>query len=140
MEGAQKQYVVIELGIEKYAFPISEIYEIIKMQKITEVPNSKVFLEGVTNLRGKIVPIISLRKKFIMKECDRTKSSRIVVVNHRDGIVGIIVDGVRQVTRFLDIQPAAETVTGLDGRYFEGIGSSEEGLVSILNIEQVLGQ
>lgn len=64
----QEQYIVIELGAEKYALKISEVYEIIKMQKITAIPNSKTFLEGITNIRGKIVPIISLRKRFHLGE------------------------------------------------------------------------
>jgi purine-binding chemotaxis protein CheW len=134
----QDQYIVIELGTEKYALKISEVYEIIKMQKITAIPNSKTFLEGVTNIRGKIVPIISLRKRFQLGETSVIHKARIVVVNHNEEMIGIVVDGVNQVIRFSDIQPSTEIVSGVDGSYFQGIGQSEEGLIGILNLEHVL--
>ena len=132
------QYVVLELGEEKYALRIYDIYEVIKMQKITEVPNSKPYMLGVINLRGKIVPIISLRKRFGLTEVPVTKSTRIVVVKIQEEIVGIVVDGVNKVTTFTDIQPPSDIVSGVDGNYFEGIGQSEEGLVSILKIHHLL--
>jgi len=132
------QYVVLELGEEKYALRIYDIFEVIKMQKITEVPNSKPYILGVINLRGKIVPIISLRRRFGFTDAPVTKSTRIVVVQIREEIVGIVVDGVHKVTTFTDIQPPSEIVSGIDGNYIEGIGQTEEGLVSILNIHQVL--
>ncbi|WP_210023489.1 MULTISPECIES: chemotaxis protein CheW [unclassified Paenibacillus] len=65
---------------------------------------------------------------------------RIVVVNHKDEIVGITVDGVEHVTSFTEIQPSLEMVTGVDGAYIEGVGYADGGLISILNIEQVLRQ
>lgn len=135
------QYVVIELGVEKYALKISDIHEIIKLQKITEVPNSKSYLEGVTNLRGKIVPIVSLRKRFGLDASGGIysgKHSRIVVVEYAGEMVGIIVDRVNQVIRFADIQPSTDVASGVDGAYFEGIGHTEEGLISILHIEHIL--
>lgn len=135
---ALDQYIVVEMGDEKYALNISDIHEIIKMQKITEVPNSKHYLEGVTNLRGKIVPIISLRKRFGFPEVKVTKSTRIVVVNCREDIVGIIVDAVREVTRFSEIQSANDIVSGLEESYFDGVGYSGNELVSILHIHRVL--
>lgn len=134
----QDQYIVIELGTEEYALKISEVYEIIKMQKITAIPNSRTFLEGVTNIRGKIVPIISLRKRFQLGETSVIHKARIVVVNHNEEMIGIVVDGVNQVIKFSDIQPSTEIVSGVDGSYFQGIGQSEEGLIGILNLEHVL--
>ncbi|ALS25101.1 MULTISPECIES: chemotaxis protein CheW [Paenibacillus] len=134
----QDQYIVIELGTEEYALKISEVYEIIKMQKITAIPNSRAFLEGVTNIRGKIVPIISLRKRFQLGETSVIHKARIVVVNHNEEMIGIVVDGVNQVIKFSDIQPSTEIVSGVDGSYFQGIGQSEEGLIGILNLEHVL--
>lgn len=133
LEQHQDQYIVIELGAEKYALKLAEVYEIIKMQKITAIPNSKTFLEGVTNIRGRIVPIISLRKRFQLKEAPVIPKARIVVVNYNEEMIGIVVDGVKQVIKFADIQPSSEIVSGVDGSYFEGIGQSEEGLIGILN-------
>lgn len=132
------QYVVLELGEEKYALRIFDIHEVIKMQKITEVPNSKPYLLGVINLRGKIVPVVSLRKRFGLAEVPVTTTTRIVVVNIQEEIIGIVVDGVSKVTTFTEIQPPSEIVSGVDGIYLEGMGKSEEGLVSILNMNQIL--
>jgi purine-binding chemotaxis protein CheW len=134
----QDQYIVIELGAEKYALKISEVYEIIKMQKITAVPNTKTYLEGVTNIRGKIVPIVSLRKRFQLGETTVTRKTRIVVVNHHDEMIGIVVDGVNQVITFSDIQPSTEIVSGIDSSYLQGVGQSDEGLIGILNLDHVL--
>jgi purine-binding chemotaxis protein CheW len=95
-------------------------------------------LEGVTNIRGKIVPIISLRKRFQLGETSVVHKSRIVVVNHNGEMIGIVVDGVNRVLKFSDIQPSTEIVSGVDGSYFQGIGLTEEGLIGILNLEHVL--
>lgn len=132
------QYVVCELANEKYALRISDVYEIIKMKKITVVHNSKPFLEGVINLRGKIVPIVNLHKRLEINNYTLTKSTRVVILKSRDEMVGVIVDRVNQVTRFSDIQPPPETVAGIDGNYFEGLGISEEGVISILKVDKVL--
>jgi purine-binding chemotaxis protein CheW len=132
------QFVVVEMGSEKYGLNISEIHEIIKMQKITEVPNGRPYMVGVTNLRGKIVPIISLRKRFRFAEAAWTRSTRIIVVNCGDEIVGIIVDAIREVTRFSEIQTSTEIVSGAEESYFNGVGYSGNELVSILHIHHVL--
>lgn len=132
------QYVEYELANEKYALIISDVYEIIKMQKVTPVHNSKPYLEGIINLRGKIVPVINLHKRFGLNNYTVTKSTRIVVVKSRDEMVGIVVDRVNQVIKFLEIQPPPEMVAGINGDYFEGIGITDEGVVSILKIDKVL--
>ncbi|GIQ63037.1 hypothetical protein PACILC2_16050 [Paenibacillus cisolokensis] len=95
-------------------------------------------MEGVTNIRGKIVPIISLRKRFQLGETAVTPKARIVVVNHNEEMIGIVVDGVNQVIKFSEIQPATEIVAGIDSSYLQGIGLSEEGLIGILNLHHVL--
>lgn len=132
------QFVVYELASERYALKISDIYEIIRMQKITSVHNSKPFLEGVINLRGKIVPVVNLHKRFGLENYTSTKSTRIVVVQSRDEMVGIIVDKVNRVIMFNDIQTPPEMIAGIDGNYFEGIGLTDEGVVSLLKIDKVL--
>lgn len=132
------QFVVYELGIEKYALKINDTYEIIKMQKITYVPNSKSFLEGIINLRGKVVPVVNMHKRIKMGNYSTTDFTRIMVIKSREEMVGIIVDKVEDVVKFSDIQPPPDIVAGLDSTYFEGIGFTDEGLVSILKIDKVL--
>ncbi|MBB3113267.1 purine-binding chemotaxis protein CheW [Paenibacillus phyllosphaerae] len=139
METEQElQYVVIALGQERYGIHISEVYEIIKMQAITAVPKSQPFLEGVTNLRGKILPVINLRRRFKMEPADNSKHTRIVVAKYKDELVGIVVDAVEQVTTFTEIQPTSDTSSAVDRHFMQGIGLVQEEITCVLNIEQVL--
>jgi len=134
----QDQYVEFSIGQENYAILISEIHEIIRMLDITEIPNSPAYVQGVINLRGKIVPVISLRSLFALESDVITKSTRIVVVNHVEESVGIIVDKVNKVTTFSDIQPPPDRVGGIKGSYFVGIGIGATELVGILKLDEVL--
>jgi purine-binding chemotaxis protein CheW len=108
------------------------------MLDITEIPNCHSYVKGVINLRGKIVPVISLRNLFGMEEDTFSKSTRIVVVNHREESVGIIVDGVNKVTMFTDIQSSPDRIGGVSGSYFVGIGIIQGELVGILKLDEVL--
>jgi purine-binding chemotaxis protein CheW len=135
---AQEQYVEFGIEGEQYAIRIYDIHEIIKMQEITQIPNVKIYVKGVINLRGKIVPVLSLRRLFGMDEKPYSKTTRIVVVNHREDTVGIIVDRVSKVTTFSDIQPPPDRVGGIDGNFFVGIGLTGSGLVGILRLDEVL--
>ncbi|MBV7273367.1 chemotaxis protein CheW [Clostridium sp. PL3] len=132
------QFIAYELANEKYALKISDVYEIIRMQQITPVHNSKSFLDGVINLRGKVIPVVNLHKRFGLPNYTSTKSTRIVVVKSREEMIGVIVDKVNQVIKFKDIQPPPEMVTGIEGEYFEGLGITDEGVVSLLKIDVVL--
>lgn len=132
------QFIAYELANEKYALKISDVFEIIRMQQITPVHSNKLFLEGVINLRGKVIPVVNLHKRFGLPNYTNTKSTRIIVVKSRDEMIGIIVDKVSQVIKFDDIQPPPEMVAGIDGEYFEGLGITQDGVVSLLKIEMVL--
>ncbi|WP_223067272.1 chemotaxis protein CheW [Paenibacillus caui] len=134
----QEQYVEFGIENEQYAIRIQEIHEIIKMQDITQIPNVKPYVKGVINLRGKIVPVLSLRAMFEMADKPYSKTSRIVVVHHREDTVGIIVDRVSKVTTFTDIQPPPDRVGGIDGNFFVGIGLNGSALVGILKLDEVL--
>lgn len=134
----QDQYIEAAIGQESYAIQIEDIHEIIKMQAITEIPHSRSYIKGVINLRGKIVPVVSLRQLFGMSDADYTKATRIVVVRHREESVGIIVDQVNRVTTYPDIQPPPDKVSGVNGAFFTGIGLREQQLVGILKLDDVL--
>lgn len=139
MEGnAHDQYIEVGIGRERYAMGIRHIHEIIRMQDITGIPNCKAYIKGVINLRGKIVPVVSLRARFGMDEEVYTKSTRIVVVNHAQDMVGVVVDRVNQVVTFADVQPPPDRIGSVHGSYFTGIGNTDNGLVSILELHQVL--
>ncbi|KRF09991.1 chemotaxis protein CheW [Paenibacillus sp. Soil766] len=134
----QEQYVELGIGNETYAIRIQDIHEIIKMQDVTQIPNALGYLKGVINLRGRIIPVISLRNMFGLMEEENTKFTRIVVVNHVEDTVGVIVDRVNKVTNLSDIQPPPDRVGGISGNYFAGIGITDHGLVGILKLEEVL--
>lgn len=132
------QFIAYELANEKYALKISDVYEIIRMQQITPVHNSKPFLEGVINLRGKVIPVVNFHKRFGLANYTVTKATRIVVVKSREEMIGIVVDKVTQVVKFSDIQAPPQIVAGIDGDYFEGLGVTGNGVVSLLKIDVVL--
>jgi purine-binding chemotaxis protein CheW len=134
----QEQFVEFGIDNEQYAIRIQDIYEIIKMQQITQIPNAMPYVKGVINLRGKIVPVISLRYLFGLADKESSKTTRIVVVHHREDSIGIIVDRVNKVTTFSDVQPPPEHVGGIDGNFFTGIGLTADGLVGILKLDEVL--
>ncbi len=141
METADKQqFVEFGVGDEFYAILISEVHEIIRLQHISDIPNCRDYVNGVINLRGKIVPVVSLRKMFHLGDYEPTKATRIVVLKHREESVGIIVDRVNQVTTFSDIQPPPERVGGISGTYFAGIGISAKGLTGILKLDEMLNR
>ncbi|WAH36482.1 chemotaxis protein CheW [Alicyclobacillus dauci] len=133
-----EQFVEVLVGRERYALPILEVHEIIRMQEITELPNSSQDVIGVTNLRGQIIPVVSVRQRFRMPDIEPTKSTRIVVVNHEQGAVGMIVDGVSQVVTFDDIQSAPESGRGDNVQFLRGMARNGETLVSILNLGLLL--
>jgi purine-binding chemotaxis protein CheW len=135
-----EQYIVSRLGNERHAFNIRDIAEIIKMEHITEVPNSKPYIKGVINLRGKIVPVVSMCRRFGIPETPIGKLSRIVVVQYQHEATGIIVDAVEKVTSFHDIQPPLEADEIHNTQYMDGIGQSPDGLVGILNIDRLFGE
>ncbi|HEM55171.1 MAG TPA: purine-binding chemotaxis protein CheW, partial [Thermodesulfobium narugense] len=91
------QLVVFKLANEFYGIEISSVQEIIKIQDITRVPKAPDFVEGVINLRGKIVPIVDLRKRFELGQTERTKDTRVIVVETSGNIVGFIVDLVTEI-------------------------------------------
>lgn len=132
------QFVEFGIAGENYALPIADIQEIIRVQSVTEIPNVRHYVRGVMNLRGRIVPIISLRKLFGIADDTLSKQTRIIVVNHKEESVGIIVDLVNKVTTFSDIQPPPERIGGISGAYFSGIGLTDNGLVGIMKLDELL--
>ncbi|MEI7026355.1 chemotaxis protein CheW [Paenibacillus sp. y28] len=135
-----EQYIEIGLEEERYALRIEQIQEIIKMQPVTEIHCNRPFIKGVVNLRGKIVPIISLRLRFGLAEGENTKQTSILIVNSSDDIVGIVVDRVYRVTTFEGIQPPPPQFGGIDSSFLAGVGQTEDRLVHILNLEAIFAK
>jgi len=95
----ENQIVVFELGSEQFGVSIASVESIIKMQAITKMPQAPSFVEGVTNLRGKVLPVIDLRLRFGLTRQEATRNSRIIVISVNKTEIGMIVDGVSEVLR-----------------------------------------
>jgi purine-binding chemotaxis protein CheW len=137
---AELQLVLFDLASEHYGVSSQCVREIIRMQNITRVPGALEFVEGVTNLRGKVVPVIDLRKRLALPAGDETKDMRIVVLEVGSEYVGLIVDGVSEVLRvpYSLIEPPSEVVHGPDADYILGIAKLESKLVILLDADRLL--
>jgi purine-binding chemotaxis protein CheW len=140
--GDEHQLVVFQLGAELYGVEISRVHEIIRLQAVTRVPRSPSFVEGVINLRGKVIPVVDLRRRFGLVSAEHTRASRIVVVEIGDQVVGIIVDAVSEVLRVsgATIEPPSPVVAGVDSEYIHGIAKLPERLVILLDLDRVLAR
>jgi purine-binding chemotaxis protein CheW len=137
---AEKQLVVFNLGQESYAIDINMVREIIQMQAITRVPGTPHSVEGVINLRGAVIPIVDLRKKFRLEKVTKDKDTRIVVVNCKGQDVGVIVDSVAEVLRIpIDsIEPSSNVFSEEHLEHLQGIVKLDTRLVILLDMDQVL--
>ncbi|MGB9640228.1 MAG: chemotaxis protein CheW [Anaerolineales bacterium] len=144
----EQQLVVFELANEHYGVDISAVESIIKMQQITTVPQAPAFVEGITNLRGSILPVMDLRKRFGLKEIGKDNSqstrqhdeSRIVVVSMEGMKVGMIVDAVSEVLRVPSdaIEPPPPMVTSINSAFITGIAKVGEKLIILLDLARIL--
>ncbi len=136
----EEQLVVFDLGDEVYGVDISKVQEIIRMQSITQVPGAPHFVEGVINLRGKIIPVIDLHVRFGLPSAATSNSSRIVVVETDGHVIGMVVDAVSEVLRISSscIEPPSPIVAGIDSEYIRGIAKLEGRLVILLQLDKVL--
>ncbi len=135
-----EQVVVFDVANEFYAVNIARVHEIIRLQQITVIPGAPEFVEGVINLRGKVIPVLDLRKRFHLNVSEHTRSSRIVVVELSNQTIGLIVDGVSEVLRIPadQVDPPSPLVAGIDSRYLRGIAKLENRLIVLLDIDKVL--
>jgi purine-binding chemotaxis protein CheW len=135
-----EQVVVFEVANESYAVNIARVHEIIRPQQITVIPGAPPCIEGVINLRGKVIPVLDLRKRFSLVAAEHTRASRIVVVEIGGQTIGLVVDGVSEVLRVPSdrIEPPSPLVTGIDSRYLRGIAKLEDRLIVLLDLDQVL--
>lgn len=136
----ENQLVVFDLAHEHYGVDIAHVESIIKMQAITTVPHAPAFVEGVTNLRGKILPVMDLRKRFNLPMAEPSKETRIVVVEMAGQTVGLVVDGVSEVLRIAPeaIEPPSPLVTTVNSAFIRGIAKLEARLIIVLDLSKAL--
>ena len=126
-ENDAKQYIVVKIGSEQYGIDISYIDNIVRMQKITRVPKIQTYFKGVINLRGEIVPVMSVRKKMNLDDDVITNASRIIILKLEEkGTIGIIVDEVKEVVT-LCTDEIDKTSGSKDGKamFINGVGRTD---------------
>jgi len=136
----ETQLVVFDLASENYGFDISDVREIMRMQNITKVPGAAYYVEGVINLRGKVLPVLDLRKRLGLKVAEQTEESRIVVVDVAEGEVGFIVDAVTQVLRVPNSAidtPSSMVIQG-NADYLKGIAKLSDRLIILIDLTKLL--
>lgn len=134
------QLVTFNLDQEEYGVDVLKVREIIRMPVVTRVPNTPHYVEGVINLRGKVVPIICMRKKFSLTEAETDKQTRIMVMDMEGDLMGFIVDAVSEVIRISgsEIQPSPTMVAGgIDQECISGVINQADRLLVLLNLESM---
>ncbi|HEY7065178.1 MAG TPA: chemotaxis protein CheW [Chloroflexota bacterium] len=139
-QAVEEQVVVLELAGEAYGVAIERVQEIIRMQPITRVPNGPPGVEGVTNLRGRVIPVLDVRQRFGLPRTAPTRQSRIVVAELGEQAVGLVVDSVSEVLRVpaAAVEPPAALVLSADSPYVRGVAKLDERLVLLLDLEHLL--
>ncbi len=137
------QYIVVSLGNEQYGIDIKYIDNIVRMQSITRVPKSAEYFRGVINLRGEVVPVMSLRIKMGLDTDEITGKSRIIILKlEASGSIGVLVDEVKKVVTIGDSQiehKARDSKSGVP-TYINGVGKVEGGLISLLDLSTIIDE
>lgn len=134
------QLVSFMLAGEEYGVEVLKVREIIRMLKITKMPNTPHYVEGIINLRGKVIPIVSMRNRFGLSETADSMQTRIMVMDVQGGLTGFIVDGVSEVIRIQsnDIQAPPAMVSGnIDQEFITGVFNHGERLLTIMDIDRM---
>ena len=136
------QLVTFKLGAEEFSVEILKVQEIIRLIELTRVPKAPAFIDGVINLRGSVIPVMDLRKRFGIEVAETTNDTRIIIVEISDKTVGFKVDAVSEVLRLptSTIEPPPSMVSGVDAEYIEGVGKLEDRLLILLNVDKILAK
>ena len=138
-EGGIRQLVTFKIEDDEFGVDILKVQEINRMMSITRIPNAPDFVEGVINLRGKIIPIVDLRKKLGFPGKEYDKSTRIIVVELEGIVLGFIVDSVSEVLRIPSsiIEPPPSIIRGIESEFIEGVGKLEDRLLILLELKKI---
>ena len=138
-ENNRIQYIVVLIGSENYGIDIKYVDNIVRMQKITRVPKAQHYFRGVINLRGEIVPVMSVRRKMDLGEDEFTKDSRIIILKIEEhGNLGIVVDAVREVVTLGPDEIEHNNNRDVSNTFINGIGKNGEQLISLFDINKII--
>ncbi len=134
------QLVTFSIGEEEFGVDILNVQEIIRTMEITKVPKAPPFVEGVINLRGTVIPIVDLRRRFSLTAKPHDKDTRIIIIEISAMVVGFVVDSVSEVLRIPSgtVEPPPLVVADLDSEYISGVGKLENRLLLLLDLDQLL--
>ncbi len=139
----ERQFVTFRLADGEYGIPINEIQEIDRSSKMTRIPKSAAYVDGVTNLRGEVIPVINARRRFSLPAKEADERTRVIIIDVNGSKTGLLVDSVREVLNLsqADIAPPpASIASGIEQRYISGIGKVDGGkrMVVLLNVAKVV--
>ncbi len=144
--GSRIQLVTFHLGKETYGIDIMDVKEIVKLQEIRSIPNAPPFVGGILNLRGTIIPVINLHKRFNFQGTEKTAEEKllsgIIIINVDDKLIGIIIDKVSRVLSIEteSIKPPPQVISGIGAEYINGVVNNESGYLIILDIKRLFSK
>jgi len=140
IENSNEQYVIFKLGEEYYGIDIYKVKTIEKLSKFTRVPNAPEFIKGVINLRGEVVSVMDTRKRLGLECKEIGNNSRIIIVNHEDIVLGLMVDSSSEVIQISndDIDNPPAIGDSISSKYIEGIGKKDGRIIILLNLAKIL--
>ena len=138
--GEGRELLTFTLGKEEYGIDILKVQEIRGYEAVTTIANAPDFIKGVINLRGIIVPIVDMRIKFNLGNVSYDESTVVIILNVAKRVVGMVVDGVSDVTTLKadEIKPAPEFGASLDTRFLQGLGTVDERMIILVDIEKLM--
>lgn len=134
------QLVTFTLGNEEYAVDILKVQEINRMTEIAKVPNSPAYVEGVINLRGRVIPVVSLRSRFGLGDKDNDERSRIMIMDIQGITLGIVVDSVSEVLRIPSntVEPAPNMASEIGTEFIRGIAKLDDRLIILIDMDRLI--
>lgn len=140
MRNDENKYLTFILAQESYGLDILKVQEIRGWTNVTQIPNAPAYIRGVINLRGEIVPILDLRRRFSMDELEFTTTTVVIVVNVQGRTIGMVVDGVSDVIDIPkeELRASPDFGTAIDSSFVQGLATMEERMVIVLNIDEML--
>jgi purine-binding chemotaxis protein CheW len=138
--GSELHLLTFVLEREEFGVPVTQVREVIRVSDITRVPQAPAHVRGVANLRGRILAVVELRSRLGLPPADLTPRSRVIVVEVRGRVLGLLVDAVRQVTKVPEasVVPAPEEVISADVDYLRGVARWQSRLIILLDLEKAL--
>ena len=140
VSGESRELLTFTLGSEEYGIDILKVQEIRGYEAVTTIANAPEFIKGVINLRGIIVPVVDMRIKFKLGSVTYDETTVVIILNVANRVVGMVVDGVSDVTTLKadEIKPAPEFGSGLDVKYLQGLGTVDERMIILVDIEKLM--